>query len=128
MPVELLKMKNRHPGKLIVILSVLFIFSVVLFKLTRSRNIGRHFNARYDSGYVKDNLWSYNGGFKIGQGDFLEFRMDTTVFSLRRDTIFYNSKPKARVTKLNRRLFQMEIESIETGEKGTYLNIEEPLQ
>ena len=121
-------MTNQKSGKLIIILPVLFILLLIFLNLTRSRNIGRHFNARHDSGYVKDNLWSYNGGFKIGQEDFLEFRMDTTVFGLSRDTIFYNSKPRARVTRVNRRLFQMEIESIETGEKGTYLNIEEPIQ
>jgi hypothetical protein len=121
-------MTNRNQRRLAITLLTLFILSLFLFGLMRPRYIGRTFNAKTDSAYVKDKLWSYDGGFKIGQGDFLEFRMGTTVFDLRGDTIFYKSKPRAKVTRLNRRLFQMRVESIETGEKGTYLNVDEQLQ
>ena len=128
MIIQKIKMKIQNQRRLATTLVVLFILSLALLGVTRPRYIGRKFNAKADSNYIKDKLWSYDGGYKIGQGDFLEFRMDTTVFDLRGDTIFYNSKPRAKVTRLNRRLFQMKVESIETGEKGVYLNVEERLQ
>jgi hypothetical protein len=74
---------------------------------------------------VREKLWSYGGGFKVGQGDFLEFNQDTTTFHLREDTIFYKLRPRARIIRINKRLFFMTIKAIETNETGTYRNVEE---
>lgn len=109
----------------VLMLIALTALSLVLLK---PRNFGRKFNAERDSKYVKEKLWSYNGGYKVGVGDFIVFDHDSTPFILKSDTIYYNLKPKAKVVRINKRQFLMKVESLESGEQGSYLNVEERLQ
>ena len=38
--------------------------------------------------YIKDNTWQHDRGFKVGEGDFMEFD-DDRFYQLKADTIFY---------------------------------------
>lgn len=80
-----------------------------------------------DLSYVKSNLWSYDSGFKIGEGDFVEFDRKQKIFELKGDTIFYNGNPRAIIESINKKYFLMKIKSIDGKEKGEYTNVEERL-
>src|SRR5688572_25814992 len=77
-----------------------------------------------DLAYVKAKMWSYDGGFKIGAGDFVHFER-TELFQLRNDTIYYKGSPRAIVERLNKHFYQLTVKSIDSEEEGTYTNVEE---
>ena len=85
-------------------------------------------NNAVDFVYVKSKVWSYDGGFKIGKGDFILFNEEEKLFALKGDTIFYEGRPRAIVTSVNKKLFIMEVQSIDGRETGIYRNTEESLQ
>lgn len=80
-----------------------------------------------DLSYVKEKMWSYNGGFKIGKGDFIDFEK-SGLFKLQQDTIYYNGEPRAIVSRLNKHFYEMIVSSLDGKQTGTYINIEEHLQ
>lgn len=84
-------------------------------------------NNPVDANYVKSKMWSYNGGFKVGQGDFITFD-DTKIFDLRGDTIYYNNNPRAIIKSVDKKNFTMKLSSLNGKEIGTYRNTEESLE
>jgi hypothetical protein len=79
-----------------------------------------------DLQYIKEKTWSYNSGFKIGEGDFVSFE-NSDLFQLHKDTIFYKGSAKAIINNLNKHFYEMTINSIDGQQKGTYTNVEERL-
>lgn len=73
-----------------------------------------------DTGYIQTKTWVYDEGFKIGQGDFVTFLDDQHLFELKEDTIFFQGQPRAIVVNLNKKLFDMEVKSIDGGQRGFY--------
>jgi hypothetical protein len=79
-----------------------------------------------DFEFVKANQWQYDNGYRIGEGDFLEFNDSTDRFSsLRNDTILINGLPRGRVVRLNRARNKITISSLANGQTGIYINSEE---
>lgn len=81
-----------------------------------------------DSTYVKSKTWSYDGGFKVGKGDFILFDEKEKLFELKGDTIYYEGKPRAIIKSVKKKTFTMQIKSIDGKEIGTYRNPEESLE
>jgi hypothetical protein len=77
-----------------------------------------------DTEYIKSNLWQYEDGFKIGQGDFVDFKK-LDFYKLKGDTIYLKNKPCAIVFKLDKKLNEMWIRSIESKKTGIYINTDE---
>ena len=77
-----------------------------------------------DLDYVKEKTWSYDSGFRIGEGDFVSFK-DSNLFRLQYDTIYYKGSPKATVKTVNKHFYQMTVTSITGKQAGSYTNIEE---
>ena len=96
----------------------LFILTFVL--LVMSCN-----NEPVDLTYVKSKTWSYDHGFKIGRGDFVLFEEKEKLFELKRDTIYYEGKPRAIIKNVNKKTFIMEVQSIGSNETGEYRSTEE---
>jgi hypothetical protein len=108
---------------IVAILIILFLFNknlaLSMLSILRSKF------SKPDLEYVRNNQWQYDKGFKIGAGDFIEFGLDTLVFTLKKDTIFYKGKARAIVTSTNKHFFEMTVKSIDNKEKGFYANTEE---
>ena len=76
-----------------------------------------------DLNYVKTNLWQWDSGYKIGDGDFIEF--DTSnYYRLSHDTIIREGIPKCTVTWTDAKSYEMKVRSF-NGEYGLYINTEE---
>jgi hypothetical protein len=80
-----------------------------------------------DLQYVQEKTWSYDSGFKIGEGDFVSFD-SVGMCQLHQDTIYYRNSPKALIKRLNKHIYEMTISSLDGKQKGTYSNLEERLQ
>ncbi len=72
--------------------------------------------------YVRDNMWQYDKGMKVGQGDFMEFD-DPELFDLQNDTIYYKGKAKAVVTDVSVRDNELTVKDLVTGFNGYYINV-----
>ncbi len=77
-----------------------------------------------DVEYIKSNQWIHLEGFKIGQGDYIKFN-ETETFKIKDDTILYRDVPRAVVIKLNKKVNEMIVRSINGSEEGTYINTDE---
>lgn len=77
--------------------------------------------------YVNEKMWSYDRGFKIGEGDIVDFEKPG-LFKLRQDTIYYKETPKAIVKRLNKYFYEMTISSLDGKQTGRYRNVEEQLR
>jgi GTPase SAR1 family protein len=77
-----------------------------------------------DLSYIKSTIWSYNGGFKIGKGDFIVFD-NSGLFEIREDTIFYSNEPKAIVVSVDKDALLLKVRSLKANEEGWYRDIEE---
>ena len=78
----------------------------------------------FNISYIKSKTWSYNGGFKIGNGDFIEFEK-SNLFEIKDDTIYYNHLPKATIESVDKEGFLLKLKSIDGNKKSQYRNIEE---
>lgn len=85
-------------------------------------------NEPVDGTYVRSKTWSYDGGFKIGKGDFVLFDDKEKLLDLKGDTIYYEGKPRAIIESVNKKAFIMKVKSIDGKEAGTYRNPEESLE
>ncbi|GAB2816942.1 hypothetical protein GCM10027043_17010 [Ferruginibacter profundus] len=73
-----------------------------------------------DLNYVQSNLWQWDSGYKIGDGDFVEF--DTSnYYRLSHDTIFRQGIPKCIVMWTDAKGYEMKVKSF-TGQTGLYIN------
>ena len=77
-----------------------------------------------DLDYVKYNTWQYDSGFKIGDGDFVQFE-SPEIFKLSQDTIYFKGRPKALVKSTSKKKNEMKITSVDTKRSGVYINIKE---
>ncbi|MFW5879786.1 MAG: hypothetical protein ACOCUV_03070 [bacterium] len=71
--------------------------------------------------YIKSNTWQHEKGFKVGEGDFMEFE-DTTLYNLKGDTIFYKGERKAVIKSFNSKYNILKIKGISVG---YYINVVE---
>ena len=75
-----------------------------------------------DLNYVQSNLWQWDSGYKIGDGDFVEF--DTSnYYRLSHDTILREGIPKCIVVRTDAQNYEMKIKSF-AGQTGIYINTE----
>ena len=82
-----------------------------------------------DAAYIKTQQWTYEGGFKIGEGDFVQFDIpQLPVFRLVDDTVYYNGKPRAIIVGMTRDSMYIEITSVDGKVKGEYRNVDESLR
>jgi hypothetical protein len=81
-----------------------------------------------DVDYVKSKMWSYEKGYKVGQGDFINFDNKHKMFDIKEDTIYYGNIPKAIIIKVNKPNFELTLSSLNRKETGVYRNIEESLR
>jgi hypothetical protein len=110
--------------------SILLILILVLLNrqlITSIYSIAISHISSPDLSYVKKEMWSYNGGFKVGKGDFVEFEK-SGLFKLQQDTIYYNGEPRAIIKRLNKHFYEMTVSSLDGKQTGTYINTEEHLQ
>ena len=78
---------------------------------------------KVDTDYVKSALWQWNKGFRIGDGDFIDF--DTTKFhTISHDTIFRKGVPRCVIIETDKKKYLMKVISM-TGEIGYYDDSEE---
>ena len=82
-------------------------------------------NEHIDTPYIRSKIWSYDGGFKIGKGDFVQFDEKLKLFDLKGDTIYYDGHPRAIITRLDKGNFEMYVKSIDGTKAGKYRNTEE---
>jgi len=80
----------------------------------------------FDSSYVKSSLWAWDKGYRIGDGDFVEFD-SSNFFFLSHDTILREGVPKCVILEVNKKYFEMEVRSF-SGELGYYRNTAESTQ
>lgn len=60
-----------------------------------------------DINYVKSKMWSYEKGFKVGQGDIIVFDDKHKIFEIKGDTIYFNNNPRAIIRNVSKKNFQM---------------------
>lgn len=96
------------------ITSLLFISIVVLCSCNKKT---------VDIDYAKSAVWQWDKGFKIGDGDFVDF--DTTNFhTISHDTIFRKVVPICIIIETDKANYLMKVKSL-TGEVGYYEDIEQ---
>jgi hypothetical protein len=76
-----------------------------------------------DVEYVKSKTWSFQGGYKVGNGDFMIFD-ETTTYELKNDTIFYSGAPKARVIQLDKAKLTLKVKSLKDEQAGVYKDMD----
>jgi len=81
-----------------------------------------------DYEYIKKKIWNYDSGYRVGKGDFILFKSDQNLFKIKKDTIYYENRAVALITKLDKKLYNLTIKSIESNEIGLYRNDEESLK
>lgn len=82
--------------------------------------------AKFDPSYVRSASWQWDMGYKIGDGDFIDF--DTSGFYvLSHDTILRKGIPKCVILAVDTSLFEMQVRSFE-GDLGYYHNTAESLR
>ena len=118
----------RMKRKLLYTVLLLLLISAFVFKevYVRLYHTGLSYVQSPDKTYIRDKMWSYDSGFKVG-GDFIIFK-DPNLYRLQGDTIFYKDAPQALVVRLNKYLYQMTVSSMDGKQKGNYTNVEERLQ
>lgn len=121
---------NRRKSKWLILVGVILAVAVVFRHFILSLFFaGSSHVLSPDLTYAKKEIWSYDKGFKIGEGDYVDFAEDwrnfdctKQTFFLRNDTVFYKCVPKATVVRTNKRSGEMVIRSIGTKEEGSYSN------
>lgn len=99
--------------------STLKVLSILLFTI----GVASCENKKVDIEYVKSALWQWEQGFKIGDGDFVNF--DTSDFhTISHDTIFRKGIPRCIIVETNRSKYLMKVKSL-TGEIGYYTDSEQ---
>ena len=74
--------------------------------------------------YIEYAEWRYESGFKIGEGDFMDFTTSKDIFFLKNDTIYYKKTPKAIIVSSNKLFYTLTIKSIDNGNVGKYIDME----
>lgn len=111
---------------ILTILSAITVFLVVFktFRLSLFSVISSSITPP-DLEYVRNNQWLYESGFKIGEGDFVEFIESDTLFQLKGDTIYFKGQPRGLVVKTNKYFYQMIVSSMDGRYRGEYANTDE---
>lgn len=83
-----------------------------------------------DIDYIKKRMWLWDSGFRIG-GDAIHFneKGDNPEYGIKTpNIILYKGEPKAKIINLNKTTKEMTVVSIETNEKGVYLDSDSFIQ
>lgn len=99
--------------------TLLGLFALVIFILLKI-----FFFSPSSDQYIEQAEWRYNSGYKIGEGDFMDFITSKDVYYLKNDTIYFKNKPKAIIDSSNKLFFTLTVKDIESGEKGDYIDME----
>jgi len=75
-----------------------------------------------DLNYVRSSQWVWDSGYKIGDGDFVDF--DSDFYILSHDTIYRKGIPKCVVIKTDKKGYQMVVKSLD-GQIGYYDDTQE---
>ena len=75
-----------------------------------------------DLSYIKKNTWEYNKGFRAGDTNVICLSGHNDKWKLHHDTVFFDSKPVAVITRYERLKESIEIRSVKTGKRGEYHN------
>lgn len=73
--------------------------------------------------YIRSATWVYDEGYKVGEGDFVEFD-DPDFYQLYNDTIFRKGIPVCRVISASEEKHELEIRSF-SGLTGLYIDTKE---
>lgn len=80
-------------------------------------------NKVFDVEHIKSKTWSFQGGYKIGKGDFMIFD-ESEIYELKNDTIFYLGVPKALIIQLDKSDYTLKVKSLNDQQTGVYMNTE----
>lgn len=78
-----------------------------------------------DVNYIKSTGWTYDSGYRIS--DYIRFD-STGIYAIKGDTIYKQDIPAAVIKQVNKRKFDLEIQSIESGEIGHYMDDKEAFE
>jgi hypothetical protein len=78
-----------------------------------------------DVAYIKATGWSYSEGYRIT--DFMVFDK-SSGYKISGDTIFFEDKPRGKIVSLDKRNFDITIESLDGQKKGHYMDEKEMLK
>jgi hypothetical protein len=78
-----------------------------------------------DVDYIKSTGWSHDKGYTIT--DFINFKQGLG-YSLNGDTIFFENKPRAIITSLDKKGFDLTIRSLDGKDIGHYMDEREMSQ
>lgn len=74
-----------------------------------------------DTVYIKQQMWQYSNGEKLGAGDFIEF--DSSYYEMKNDTLVYKEKKVAIIDKLKKDDNQLILTSLTSGNTSVYINV-----
>jgi len=112
-PVEFFKSNIYRMAKTIIN----FCFSTILMCLLSCN--------QFRESTLTENVWLYESGFKISDGDFLEFD-DSNYCKVRNNIIYYKNNEKAEIECINN--IELHVVSLKSGGKGVYVNTKEFLK
>jgi hypothetical protein len=72
-----------------------------------------------DVAYIKSTGWSYADGYRVT--DFMNFDQGTG-YIIKGDTIFFEDKPRALIVVLDKKAFDLTIESLDGKRVGHYMD------
>lgn len=75
---------------------------------------------KIDLGQIKNELWVFEKGYKIGKGDFIEFS-DSSLYKLNADSIYSHNKFIGKVIGYNKSRREIKISNI-NGSISYYYN------
>jgi hypothetical protein len=84
-------------------------------------------NKPLDAEYIKSKIWTFQGGYKIGKGDFMIFDANK-IYKLKNDTIFYLNEPKALIIQLDKTKFTLKVKSLNGQQTGAYMDLEDSFE
>ena len=84
-------------------------------------------NSVIDIEHVKSKTWSFQGGYKIGKGDFMIFD-ESKIYELKNDTINYLGVPKALIIQLDKTKFTLKVKSLNDQQTGVYMDMDGPFE
>lgn len=77
---------------------------------------------------VETSLWTWDGGFKVGEGDVISFAIPQQLFAMKGDTLYYRGNPRAIIVEVMDSGYRMKLTSLDRKEVGFYRNVDESLR
>jgi hypothetical protein len=98
-----------------ILIAISLSISIGLVALTSCRN-------KIDLEYLKSSSWVWERGFKIGDGDFVDF--DSDFYTVSHDTLFRKGIARCVIVKTSKDRNMMKVKSL-TGDIGYYYDYNE---